>query len=440
MTDVVSPGQGVVISKAPARRDIGIKRRYAAERRFQAYGIAAICFGLIFLAILLTTVIRQGYTAFAQTAITLPIEFSEKVLDPNNKRATDPSVLIAANYPVLIRDAMVKTLGINASSRPEVRDATAMISKGAPIVLRDMVEADPSLIGKTVNVTLLADANVDSANKGQIDLTVDEKNRKVNDRQVGWMQQMKADGTLHKQFNTGLFVNGNSSRPEAAGLGVALIGSLYLMLIVLVLALPIGVAASIYLEEFAPKNKLTDLIEVNINNLAAVPSIVYGLLGLAVFINFAGLPRSASLVGGLVLSLMTLPTIIIATRAALRAVPPSIRAAALGLGASKMQMVFHHVLPLAMPGILTGTIIGLAHALGETAPLLLIGMVAFVANAPTTPMDPSTALPVQVYMWANEAERAFVERTSGAIIVLLLFLIVMNFGAILLRRRFERRW
>jgi phosphate transport system permease protein len=440
MTDVVSSGQGVVVSKAPARRDIGIKRRYAAERRFQAYGIAAISFGLIFLAILLTTVIRQGYTAFAQTSITLPIEFSEKVLDPNNKRATDPSVLIAANYPVLIRDAMVKTLGINAESRPETRDATAMISKGAPIVLRDMVVADPSLIGKTVNVTLLADANVDSANKGQIDLTVDEKNRKVNDRQVGWMQQMAASGTLHKEFNTGLFVNGNSSRPEAAGLGVALIGSLYLMLIVLALSLPIGVAASIYLEEFAPKNKLTDLIEVNINNLAAVPSIVYGLLGLAVFINFAGLPRSASLVGGLVLTLMTLPTIIIATRAALRAVPPSIRAAALGLGASKMQMVFHHVLPLAMPGILTGTIIGLAHALGETAPLLLIGMVAFVANAPATPMDPSTALPVQVYMWANEAERAFVERTSGAIIVLLLFLIVMNLGAILLRRRFERRW
>ncbi|MFK0332214.1 phosphate ABC transporter permease PstA [Rhizobium sp. NPDC090275] len=440
MTDVVSSGQGVVVSKAPARRDIGIKRRYAAERRFQAYGIAAISFGLIFLAILLTTVIRQGYTAFAQTSITLPIEFSEKVLDPNNKRATDPSVLIAANYPVLIRDAMVKTLGINAQSRPETRDATAMISKGAPIVLRDMVVADPSLIGKTVNVTLLADANVDSAIKGQIDLTVDEKNRKVNDRQVGWMQQMAASGTLHKEFNTGLFVNGNSSRPEAAGLGVALIGSLYLMLIVLALSLPIGVAASIYLEEFAPKNKLTDLIEVNINNLAAVPSIVYGLLGLAVFINFAGLPRSASLVGGLVLTLMTLPTIIIATRAALRAVPPSIRAAALGLGASKMQMVFHHVLPLAMPGILTGTIIGLAHALGETAPLLLIGMVAFVANAPATPMDPSTALPVQVYMWANEAERAFVERTSGAIIVLLLFLIVMNLGAILLRRRFERRW
>ncbi|EPF00146.1 phosphate ABC transporter permease PstA [Rhizobium grahamii] len=440
MTDIVSPVQGVVVSKAPERRDIGLKRRYAAERRFRAYGIAAISFGLIFLAILLTSVISKGYTAFQQTAITLPIEFSEKTIDPNNKRATDPSVLVAANYAPLIRDAMIKALNLNPSSRPDLRDAAAMISKGAPIQLRDMVVADPSLIGKTVNVTLLADANIDSANKGQIDLKVDEKNRKVNDKQVGWMNQLAADGTLHKKFNTGLFVNGNSSRPEAAGLGVALIGSLYLMLIVLALSLPIGVAASIYLEEFAPKNKLTDLIEVNINNLAAVPSIVYGLLGLAVFINFAGLPRSASLVGGLVLSLMTLPTIIIATRAALRAVPPSIRAAALGLGASKMQMVFHHVLPLAMPGILTGTIIGLAHALGETAPLLLIGMVAFVANAPATPMEPSTALPVQVYMWANEAERAFVERTSGAIIVLLLFLVVMNFGAILLRRRFERRW
>jgi phosphate transport system permease protein len=223
-------------------------------------------------------------------------------------------------------------------------------------------------------------------------------------------------------------------------MGVALIGSVYMMLIVLVLALPIGVAASIYLEEFAPKNRWTDLIEVNINNLAAVPSIVFGLLGLAVFVNFMGLPRSASLVGGLVLTLMTLPTIIIATRAALRAVPPSIRAAALGLGASKTQVVFHHVLPLAAPGILTGTIIGLAQALGETAPLLLIGMVAFVANAPVTPMDPATALPVQIFMWANEAERAFVERTSGAIIVLLLFLAVMNIVAIILRRRFERRW
>ncbi len=440
MTNAISPADATVISRAPARRDIGIKRRYAAERRFRAYGIAALSFGIIFLFLLLSTVVRNGYTAFQQTAITVPIEFTEKVIDPNNKRATDPSVLIAANYANLVRDGIVKALGVDAANKPMVREANAMLSKGAPIQLRDMVVADPSLIGKTVTVSFLADAQIDSANKGQIDLTVPETNRKVSDRQVGWMQQLTSSGAMAKQFNTGLFTSGNSSRPEAAGLGVALVGSLYLMLIVLVLSLPIGVAASIYLEEFAPKNRLTDLIEVNINNLAAVPSIVYGLLGLAVFINFAGLPRSAALVGGLVLTLMTLPTIIIATRAALRAVPPSIRAAALGLGASKMQMVFHHVLPLAMPGILTGTIIGLAHALGETAPLLLIGMVAFVADVPSTPLEPSTALPVQIYMWANEAERAFVERTSGTIIVLLVFLIVMNLGAILLRRRFERRW
>ena len=251
---------------------------------------------------------------------------------------------------------------------------------------------------------------------------------------------MRQGGALEQRFNWGLFTFGASSRAETAGVGVAIIGSAYMMLIVLCLALPIGVAASIYLEEFAPRNKFTDLIEVNINNLAAVPSIVFGLLGLAVFINWFGLPRSAALVGGLVLTLMTLPTIIIATRAALRAVPPSIRWAALGLGASKTQTVFQHVLPLAAPGILTGTIIGLAQALGETAPLLLIGMVAFVADYPASPMDPATALPVQIYMWANEAERAFVERTSGAIIILLGFLALMNLTAIFLRRRFERRW
>ncbi|AVA20235.1 phosphate ABC transporter permease PstA [Rhizobium sp. LEGMi198b] len=444
MSDVVS-SQAPNMSRgltpgAPARRDIGIKRRYAAERRFRAYGMAAVIFGLVFLIILVSTVVRNGYTAFVQTSIALPIEFTEKVIDPIGKGASDPKVLISANYTALVRDAVVKALGIDPSNRALVRQAMEMVSDGARIALRDKVVADPSVIGKTVKVTFLASANIDSAYKGQIDLTADEKDRKVSDQQLAWMRQLAAAGALHEAFNTGLFLSGNSSRPEAAGLGVALIGSLYLMLTVLVLALPVGVAASIYLEEFAPKNRLTDLIEVNINNLAAVPSIVYGLLGLSVFINFMGLPRSASLVGGLVLSLMTLPMIIIATRSALRAVPPSIRSAALGLGASRMQMVFHHVLPLAMPGILTGTILGLAHALGETAPLLLIGMVAFVANYPRGPLDPSTALPVQIYMWASEAERAFVERTSGAIIVLLFFLVAMNIGAILLRRRFERRW
>ncbi|UXS00065.1 phosphate ABC transporter permease PstA [Agrobacterium tumefaciens] len=439
MTDIVSPATGGATS-APARRDIGIKRRYAAERRFRAYGMAAISFGLIFLFLLLWSVVGKGYTAFQQTMITVPVEFSEQIIDPKNERATNPAKLMTANYPVIARDAVAKVLGVAPTDRTGLRAVNAMISDSVRTQLRDIVTADPSIIGTTRNVTLLASGDVDSAFKGQVDLTVDENNRRVSNQQLGWMNQLVESGQLAKHFNTGIFVNGASSRPEAAGVGVALIGSFYMMMIVLVLSLPIGVAASIYLEEFAPKNRLTDLIEVNINNLAAVPSIVYGLLGLSVFINFMGFPRSASLVGGLVLTLMTLPTIIIATRAALKAVPPSIRAAALGLGASKMQTIFHHVLPLAMPGILTGTIIGLAHALGETAPLLLIGMVAFVANYPTTPLDPSTALPVQIYMWANEAERAFVERTSGAIIILLLFLIVMNVGAILLRRRFERRW
>lgn len=440
MTDIASPTVRISARPESAKRDIGIKRRYAAERRFRAYGIAAISTGLFFLALLLWTVISNGYTAFQQTTITLPIEFTEKVIDPNGERTTDSKVLMTANYPLLVRDALIKQLGIDATKRPLVKQATDMVSASSRTLLRDMVVADPSIIGKTIPVTLLAEANIDSANKGQIDLKVEESKRKVKDQQVTWMNELASVGVLKKSINTGIFTFGASSRPEAAGVGVAALGSFYMMLIVLVLSLPIGVAASIYLEEFAPKNRLTDLIEVNINNLAAVPSIVYGLLGLAVFINFAGMPRSAAVVGGFVLTLMTLPTIIIATRAALKAVPPSIRSAALGLGASKMQTIFHHVLPLAMPGILTGTIIGLAHALGETAPLLLIGMVAFVVDYPGSPMEPSTALPVQIYMWANEAERAFVERTSGAIIILLIFLVVMNLGAILLRRRFERRW
>ncbi|THF50661.1 phosphate ABC transporter permease PstA [Allorhizobium terrae] len=440
MSDVVSQGPASMAGAKAPRRDIGIKRRYAAERRFRAYGIAAIAFGLIFLALLLSSVVSKGYTAFLQTTITVPVEFSQKIIDPNNQRATNPDVLLPANYPLLVRNAVAKELGLETTNRPAMKALMEMVSDSARIQLRSVVMADPSVVGKTVPISVLASATIDSAFKGQFDLTTDEANRKISDQQIEWMNKLAASGALHKAFNTGIFFNGASSRPEAAGVGVALIGSAYMMLIVLALALPIGVAASIYLEEFAPKNRWTDLIEVNINNLAAVPSIVFGLLGLAVFINFMGLPRSASLVGGLVLTLMTLPTIIIATRAALKAVPPSIRSAALGLGASKMQTVFHHVLPLAMPGILTGTIIGLAHALGETAPLLLIGMVAFVADYPATPMDPSTALPVQIYMWANEAERAFVERTSGAIIILLIFLLIMNVGAILLRRRFERRW
>ncbi|MER9327963.1 phosphate ABC transporter permease PstA [Mesorhizobium sp. M0152] len=438
MTDI--PMGSVVPAAAHPRRDIGLKARYAAERRFRIYGVLAISVGLAFLAIMLVTIVSKGYTAFWQTTVTLPISFDEKVIDPSNKRATDSSVLIKANYPKLADNALIAKLGIDPANKPMVMKLKGFLSEGARVQLRDIVAADPSVIGTTRNVDILAAANLDSAFKGQIDLGVDEARRKVSDQQIAWMNKLKAEGLMAEHFNTGLFSYGASSRPETSGMGVAIIGSFYMMVIVLLLALPIGVAASIYLEEFAKKNRLTDLIEVNINNLAAVPSIVFGLLGLAVFINFLGMPRSAAFVGGLVLTLMTLPTIIIATRAALAAVPPSIRSAALGLGASKMQMVFQHILPLAAPGILTGTIIGLARALGETAPLLLIGMVAFVADYPKTPFDPATALPVQIYMWANEAERAFVERMSGAIIILLVFLMAMNITAIVLRRRFERRW
>ena len=427
-------------SAAPARRDIGLKKRYAAERRFRLYGVLAIAVGLVFLAIMLTSIVSKGYTAFWQATVTLQVEFDPKIIDPENKRATDPNVLITANYPKLAETALIAKLCIDPSDKAAVRKLKGFLSEGSRVQLRSIVMADPSIIGTTQSVDILAAANLDSAYKGQIDLTVPESRRKVSDQQVEWMNKLKAEGAMSEHFNTGLFTFGASSRPETSGVGVAIIGSFYMMVIVLLLALPIGVAASIYLEEFAKKSRFTDLIEVNINNLAAVPSIVFGLLGLAVFVNFLGLPRSASFVGGLVLTLMTLPTIIIATRAALAAVPPSIRAAALGLGASKMQMVFQHILPLAAPGILTGTIIGLARALGETAPLLLIGMVAFVADYPKTPFDPATALPVQIYMWANEAERAFVERMSGAIIILLIFLMAMNIVAIVLRRRFERRW
>ena len=267
-----------------------------------------------------------------------------------------------------------------------------------------------------------------------------EAERRMKDNTVTWVNALAGEGRVKKKFNTIFFTAGDSREPEQAGIGGAVAGSFFTLLVTLALAFPIGVAAALYLEEFAPKNRWTDLIEVNINNLAAVPSIVFGLLGLAVFINFFGLPRSAPLVGGLVLTLMTLPTIIIASRAALKSVPPSIREAALGVGASKMQAMFHHILPLAMPGMLTGTIIGMAQALGETAPLLMIGMVAFIVDIPSGPLDPAAVLPVQIFLWADSPERAFVEKTSAAIIVLLGFLIAMNALAVILRKRFERRW
>jgi phosphate transport system permease protein len=276
--------------------------------------------------------------------------------------------------------------------------------------------------------------------KGQIDADVQQNLRRISDAQIGWVQELKAEGRLERRFNSALFTNGDSSEPELAGIKGALAGSFFMLLVTVVLAFPVGVAAAVYLEEFAPRNRWTDLIEVNINNLAAVPSIVFGLLGLAVFINWLGLPRSASLVGGLVLSLITLPVIIIASRAAITSIPQSIRDGALALGASKMQVVFHHILPLSLPGMLTGTIIGMSRALGESAPLLMIGMVAFIVDIPQGLFDPATALPVQVFLWADSPERAFEERTSAAILVLLGFLLLMNLAAVIMRKRMERKW
>lgn len=416
-----------------------LKRRYAAEWRFKAYGLGALGIALFFLVVLFSSIISQGWTAFLQTNIKLDVALNEADFQDVDGQITDQSVRVA-DYTKMARDSLEKVLGIENPTRPERRDLRGLLSRGVDIQIRNKVEADRSLIGQTIPVWVLANGEVDALIKGSIDRNTPEERRQLNNKQLAWIDKLIADGRLEKQFNTGLFTYGASSQPETAGLAVALIGSFFMMLIVALVAVPIGVAAAAYLEEFAPKNTFTDIIEVNINNLAAVPSIVFGLLGLAVFINFMGLPRSASLVGGLVLSLMTLPTVIIATRAAIRAVPPSIREAALGVGASKMQTLFHHVLPLALPGILTGTIIGLVQALGETAPLLMIGLVAFVVDYPTTPLDPATALPVQIYMWASSAERGFVERTMGATIVLLMFLFVMNAAAVYLRRKFERKW
>jgi len=416
-----------------------LAKRHAAERRFRWYGIAALAFGLGFLVILFGSIIGKGWTAFLQTSVHLNVYFDPEIVNPSGNPA-DRDELLRANYAKLADQALYKALGVNEEDRKERRAANALLSRGVDTQLKDIVLEDPSVIGEKREVWLLAADDVDALLKGSIRRDTPEERRALDDRQIGWIDTLVDDGKMEKRFNTGLFVYGASSYPETAGLGVALIGSLFMMMIVILVSVPLAVAAATYLEEFAAKNRISDMIEVNINNLAAVPSIVFGLLGLAIFINFLGLPRSAPIVGGLVLSLMTLPTIIIATRAALKAVPPSIREGALGVGASKHQVILHHVLPLALPGILTGTIIGLVQALGETAPLLMIGMVAFVADYPSSPMDPATALPVQIYMWATAAERGFIERTAGATMVLLAFLIVMNSLAVYLRHKFERKW
>jgi phosphate transport system permease protein len=400
-------------------------------------GMGAVVLGLAFVAILFMDIIGKGYTAFQQTYIQLPINVAAEEIDRECLRK--PGIPSCADYQKLIRDSLKERFP-EVQGRRDLRELYQLVSPGAPQQLRELIAAHPEKIGTVAEVWLLANDDIDMLVKGHIDRDVPESERRVKDRTLGWVDALAAEGRLERRFNTIFFTKGASREPELAGIAGALVGSFYTLLLTLLLSFPIAVGAALYLEEFAPKNRWTDLIEVNINNLAAVPSIVFGLLGLAVFINFFGVPRSTPLIGALVLTLMTLPTIIIASRAALKSVPPSIREAALGVGASPLQTQLHHVLPLALPGMLTGTIIGMAQALGETAPLLMIGMIAFIVDIPGGVPDPATVLPVQIFLWADSPERGFVERTSAAIMVLLGFLILMNLTAVLLRRRFERRW
>lgn len=429
--------------------DARTRTRNAAEKRFKAYGMIAIAFGLLMLSMLVFNIVTRGAGAYQQTFIALEVELLAGKLDKKGNRDLDDIKKVSTfGYTPLLSNALeakVTELGIETDLK--AKKMVGILSKSAAAQVRNYVLNNPNKIGETIGFEFLASSRVDGYLKGRVSRDSIGNDKNISPAQLDLVDALKAEGCLAKRFNMSFITGSDASdaRPEAAGMGTSMIGSFFMMLVVLVLALPIGVAASIYLEEFAPKNWITDIIEVNISNLAAVPSIVFGILGLAVFINYMHLPNSAPLVGGLVLTLMTLPTIIISTRASLKAVPPSIRDAALGVGASKMQSVFHHVLPLAAPGILTGTIIGLAQALGETAPLLLIGMVGFIASNPpdsiaTGLLSPNSAMPAQIYEWAKRADPAFYERAWGGIIILLVFLVTMNTIAVILRRRFERRW
>jgi phosphate transport system permease protein len=428
-------------------QDVRTRKRNVAETRFKAYGIVALACSIAFLMVLLFTIVRNGVPAFTQTFVTIEVALPADVLDKNgNRDIADIKKVSTFGYNPLIQQALIAAI---ADIETDVADGDLkkMLSSSAGATVRNAVIDNPDLIGQTVSFQLLASSRVDGYMKGRVTRDDLARDRNLDAAHLDIVDALSETGGVKRRFNWDFILGADASesRPEQAGMGVAMLGSVFMMLVVLLLSLPIGVAASIYLEEFAPQNWITDLIEVNISNLAAVPSIVFGILGLAVFIQFAHLPQSAPLVGGLTLTLMTLPTIVISTRASLKAVPPSIRSAALGVGASEMQTVFHHVLPLAMPGILTGTIIGLAQALGETAPLLLIGMVGYIAsNYPdgiaSGFLDPNSAMPAQIFEWAKRADPAYYERAWGGIIILLVFLMSMNIIAIILRRRFERRW
>ncbi|HBP59742.1 MAG TPA: phosphate ABC transporter permease PtsA [Alphaproteobacteria bacterium] len=421
---------------AARRVAASIAGRRQRERRFKSYGLIAIGIALAFLVILFASIFSKGIPGFFQHYVTLEVTLDRAKLDP----AGDLSLqsLYDGDARGAIRAALYEATG--ASGRSGRKAAGKIISQGAEQRLRKAVIDDPSILGTTQSMVFAVDDDVDSFLRGFISRDTPEADRRINDKMIGYIDQLVADNRIEYAFSDYLIFGSASRNAEMAGIFGAFVGSMLTLSVCLVLAFPLGVATAVYLEEFAPKNRLTEIIEININNLAAVPSVVFGILGLAIFIGIFGMPRSIPLIGGVVLALMTLPTIIISSRAAIRAVPPSIRDAALGVGASRMQTMLHHVVPLAMPGMLTGTIIGMAQALGETAPLLMIGMVAFIVDVPGSVTDPGTVLPVQIFMWADFAERMFVQKTSAAIIVLLAFLISMNAAAIFIRKKLERRW
>ena len=422
-------------SKTLIKIQHSLTRRNRAEARFRWYGLIAILIGLMAVALLFIDIVSKGHGAFRATYINLDIRYDADLIGIDN--LSDTEQLSAGNWQALPKSALRERFP-DVSGRRDKRRLNNLLSNGAGFDLKDRLLASPTLLGKTESVWVLADDDIDTYYKSWLDGNAYEA--RLTDQQIQWIGELHEKGSIELKFNSNLFNRGDSREPEQAGIRGAVMGSFLTLVMTLMLSFPIGVCAAIYLEEFAPKNRLTDFIEVNINNLAAVPSIIFGLLGLAIFINFFHVPRSVPIVGGLVLTLMTLPTIIITSRAAIKSVPPSIREAALGMGASRYQMVLHHVLPLALPGMLTGAIIGMAQALGETAPLLMIGMVAFIVDIPNGFSDPATVLPVQIFLWADSPERAFVEKTSAAIMVLLSFLIAMNTTAVWLRRHLERRW
>jgi phosphate transport system permease protein len=406
------------------------KKRRRSEFWLKTAGLISILLALGFLAMMLAALTATGYKAFTQTHVTIDVPISAENVDAED--------IYGSNWRRVMQGAVAGMFPDLEGA--DLKDAGDVLSNGAQFMVRDRVVADPSLIGQILTITVPTSDPFDQLNKGLVGRETEQSSRRVNDIQVAAFDKLEAEGRVSSPFSWGMFTNADSRFPELAGLKGAFIGSGYLLLVCFSIALPVGIGAAIYLEEFAPKNRISDLIEVNINNLAAVPSVVFGLLALAVFLNWFGLARGSPMVGGMTLALMSLPTIIIATRAALKAVPPSIREAALGVGASSQQVVFHHVLPLAMPGVMTGTIIAMAGAIGETAPLLLIGMNAFMTAAPATPFESATTLPTQIFIWADSPERGFVSRTSAAILVLLGILVMLNGLAIWLRRRFERRW